>query len=338
MEFLVRMKFWIGLAVAMIVTVVLFVVGPARGMRENADRLDELQGRADDLQGYAREGVKNEKWVQQQEALREAMEEQLDEIQEKFRERDAVLERFLRDPDSGEEGPLSFGRFPAAYDEQMDSLAEELENSVMVAESDDPLVRTELGSEWQPQPVLHGYEKQVWVQEAIVEAISEVNANATVVPVFISFEFKDEPDRYMAAAHEQEIFEVIPFELEVAMEFEFVTLFLRELMEADLAPELTTVQFSRYSLEGAEDGDRRAAARSRSSGNEMSGRLGNELDRDRKREEEDEDEEESEPVPDELVSVIIKGYIPDFIQPEEEEADEELEELEESEDPPDRRR
>lgn len=331
MQTLMRLKFWVGIAVIVIVAVVLFVVGPLSAMGRNDEQFETLEERADDLQRYVDQKVKNEKWQEQQSRVQRQMERQLRQMQEELLSRDALLEKHLKDPDTGAAGPLSFGRFPTAYNQKMSELRTTLEDSVIKLGSDQPLVQESLGSEWQPQPVLHAFEKQLWIQEAIVNAVADVNSGATVVPVFTSFTFRDQPLRLLSPAH-REKFDTIPFELKVAMEFEFYPLFLERLMEIPLGPEITATNITRYT-EGTGSGreDRRVPSRSRRDRTDTrrferpeEGYGSRGMERRSVEEERDslETEEEQEPLPNDLVSVTINGYIPDYKAPEEESVEE----------------
>lgn len=332
MDFIIRNKFWFGLGAGTLLAIILFVMGPMKAMGQNDEMFGTLEDRAEDLERFANDQVKNEKWREQQEKIQRDMEKQLSQIQEQLLARDALLERNLKDPTTGAEGPLEFGRFKDAYDQKMNELAETLRESVIELPTDSPLVHVELGTEWKPRSVLHQHEKKAWVQEAIVEAVEEVNSGATVVPVFLSLQFLDQPERLLSAAH-KERFKTIPFELQVAMEFEFYPLFLQRLLETPLGLEITSTHLERYEAgegEGAARSRRpereraERAPRRRGGGPERRPEMGvPERYRPRTTEqrpeaEEDEEEmEEKEPLPNDLVLIHIRGYVPDYLQPDE---------------------
>jgi hypothetical protein len=333
MDFITRNKFWIGVGAVALVALILFVMGPLAAMGENDEMFSTLEDRAEELDRFARERVKNEKWGEQQQRIQRAMEKQLSQIQEELLSRDALLERHLKDPDTGAAGPLSFVRFGDAYNQKMNELKETLRESVIEVRGDTLLVHRDLGEGMRPQEELHEFEKEVWVQEAIVETIADVNSGAAVVPVFISLQFLGQPERLLAPAHDER-FDTIPFELHVAMEFEFFPLFLQRLLEIPLGLEVTSTHLSRYK-EGT-GGDAREERR----GDMTRGRgRGTRRPRDRMRPpemgeepyygpdmpeelrsgaeaEEEEEVEEKEPLPNDLVSVYIQGYVPDYRQPE----------------------
>jgi hypothetical protein len=334
MDFIIRNKFWLGLGAVTLLAIILFVMGPLKAMGQNDEMFSTLEDRAEDLERFARDQVKNEKWQDQQQRIQLSMEKQLRQIQEQLLARDALLERSLKDPTTGEEGPLEFGRFTDAYDQKMNDLAKILRESVIELPTETPLVHVELGTEWMPRSVLHQHEKKVWVQEAIVEAVADVNSGAAVVPVFLSLEFLDQPERLLSDAH-RERFETIPFELQVAMEFEFYPLFLQRLLETPLGLEITSTHLERYEAGeggGATPGraerereERASRPRTGASGRPPGmGEMGGEEMYRRAREErpdaeEDEEEiEEKEPLPNDLVLIYIRGYVPDYLPPDEE--------------------
>ncbi len=304
MELVMRMKFWFALGGVALLAVILFLLGPCSLMAENAEDYEALQGRVDRLGRYARRKVKNEKWVEQQNKIQNNMERQLRQVQEELLSRDSLLEEHLKDPDTGAPGPLGYGRFPAAYAQAMGKLRKKLENSVPKITTSSPLVRKQLGNRWLPQHILHDYEKQVQVQRAVVKAIADLNKEADVVPIFHSFRFQEKPERFLTPAHAQ-YFHTIPFQLKVAMEFEFYPLFLERLMLIPMGPEMTSVKMRRYT-EGKDSG----AARS--------GRDGGSRGTGSKETKRDTNEKE---IPHDLIFVTLTGYIPDYIKQNEEESE-----------------
>jgi hypothetical protein len=87
-------------------------------------------------------------------------------------------------------------------------------------------------------------EKRYWVQKGIVDAIGEVNKAQMIVPVFESFVFSTKPERYMHPSH-KDSFKCVAFQLRVVMEFKNVPIFLEDLVNSPLKPEVTSVSLSR---------------------------------------------------------------------------------------------
>jgi hypothetical protein len=329
------MKFWIGIGVATIMAVIFITVVVLPAARENNDRFDLLQERVEKLERYAREKVKNERWIEQEREKHRRLQEQLENLREELLERDGLLEKHFGDTAGGEEeeGPLEFGRFIVVYEDRMKELKKKLENSVEVIDSDRPLVEAELGNTWQPAARLHEYEKQYWIQEAVVNAISRANAGGgnIIIPVFISFQFIESPGRYLCPIHEDdEMFDVHPFELKVALKFQYVPELLQELLAMPLGCEITSLRFARYeklSVGGSSDSD--GGRRSERSGRRPSGVESEygwsqepSMEKMENAEEaEAEDSEEmakTERLPDEMIELSVQGYVPDYIAPSEE--------------------
>jgi len=259
---LARSRFWLVTGVVVLAGVLFFVLGAMPLMRRNNRLLSQLSKRADEMERIARQGAKNPQWIQEQGKLKRELKEQYDKLLEKIRERDALLERHFRDPLTGREGPLESGRWKSVYRDKMEALREKLRESVLLVTGGQPLFERQLGREWLSEEQMHRYEKEYWIQEAIVNAIAELNAESKVVPVFNKFDFTHAPEHYACKSHAS-MFECWPFTLEVMMEFKFVPAFLRKLMDAPGDPAPLGIEITSVSITRGKAGERRVAGRPR---------------------------------------------------------------------------
>ncbi len=342
---IIRSKYWGALGLVVLLALVLFLAGALPKIRANNKRLDTLSTRADELERYRREGAKNPRWVTQQEEVGKELKNQRASIEQELLERDALLERHFRDPETGEKGPLEYGQWAVVYEQKMANLYEKLEDSVTLVLSRDPLEEANLGRVWRSVPLMHGLEKEYWIQQTVVDAIAELNSASRVVPVFGQFRFLAKPERLLSPAHAGN-FRCRAFSLEVAMQFKFATAFLKKLLEAPdpdncLGIEITSVKISRFREGGREGVSRRERILSgrRAPGRVVGGEewpstpasvfeeglqmpsryyMGRpsewvEL------EEEAPARKPEVPLPDRMVSVRVLGYVPDYEPPEEKE-------------------
>jgi len=355
---LLRSKFWVGVGVVALASVLVFLLGAMPMMQRNHRRLGTLSSRADELERILREGAKNEQEVRQQKEIADKLQQQYQELLDNIRQRDALLERRFSDPESGREGPLESGRWKIVYERKMAELRQKLLDSVVLARGSDLLVQRQLGAQWLAVEQMHGYEKEYWIQEAIVDAIAELNAEAKVVPVFDRFAFTQAPERHLVPSHETD-FSCAAFELRVQMEFEFLMPFLKKLLEAPGDPvplgiEITSVRVSRAETRPTERGvaatrlEERGVSGTRpilpgigaghmmppSFGEPSPGGIGGPgggmwgLEAVPPSWEPTPSEERGAAaaqaeLPDKMVTVVVRGYVPDYIEPRETEKESE---------------
>ena len=321
---LLRSKLWIAVGLIVVASLLLFLLGAMPLMRSNNELLRTLNSRAEGLELSTQAGAKNQQWIDQQKEIAGQMQQQLRAIEARLLERDALLERRFSDPETGREGPLEYGRWMFVYKDNMAALQEKLEKSVVVVTASEPIVKVSLGLVWLGVDEMHRLEKQYWIQEAIVDAIAELNAADKVVPVFGGFRFVGGPERYMSPSHMVN-FACAAFSLDVAMEPKFLPAFLCKLLEApdERAPlgiEITSVSISRQGAVVQREA-RQGAMRPLGYGYIPAGMegmpgmpsgVGPAFGEERAPE-----PETTEALPDKMVSVHVLGYVPDYVQPQE---------------------
>ena len=243
-----RGKFWIGMGVAALVALLLSLLLVLPVWLKNNKTLRTLKDRAGKLEKYRRDGVKNASYVAQEQQCREAYEAQLTEVEQELTQLDdSVLERYFDYYEDGKliaEGPLAFGNWRDVYWQNMRGLRMALEDAVVVVTSEEPLYEAPLGADWLAQDVMHEEEKRYWIQKEIVDAISDLNAAGQLVPAFDSFAFTEKAERCMHESHKGQLFKCIPFELTVGMELVKAPELLHGLLKSPLELEITSVSMA----------------------------------------------------------------------------------------------
>jgi hypothetical protein len=242
MGVLFRSKLFIA---AVVLAVIVLAIGGfmvLKAMGKNNQAFATLEDRKKRLEGLLTQGVKNDAAINQQRERKEKLNEQLNDIKMELAKADEVLEAYFDDPRTGDKGPIDFGRWRVVYYEKMNELTRRLVESVETVTTATPIVVEQVDDKWREHEKLHPLEKRYWVQDAIVKCLAQANANkdSPMVPVFDSFKFLSAPERLLHPSHET-LFTTIPFEIVVAMESRSVPEFLKILLDSPLKIELTSV-------------------------------------------------------------------------------------------------
>ena len=245
MGFLVRNKFWVGVALVVVVAVFLVVLMGIPAMGANRRTTQELEGRRDTLSGYAKaQYVKNPSWAVAVENRKGGYLGQLEEVKSYLADRDKILEKMFEDPEHPETAPpLGPTRWKTVYSNLMDGLTEKLEERVVRLGSM-PLERADYRDLWPTEQEMHQQEKFYWLQKAIVDTMAKLNAAREVVPVFFEFRISGPAERLLSPAHGEK-FRPIPWQLRVGLEFENLPRLLYELLDNELGLELTGMSVTR---------------------------------------------------------------------------------------------
>ncbi|MFP4028501.1 MAG: hypothetical protein ACLFWL_11980 [Candidatus Brocadiia bacterium] len=243
MGFIIRMKFWLGLGLMVIVALLILVFGALPQVGENREQYEDLKDRSEKMDRLVRGEIPNPKWVKQQEGVQKKLERQLTGIEEFLKAPDSQLEKHL----GGGSKLLPYFIFREKYREKREEIEQRLRNSVEKVISKNPLGFSQrgLGLTSPPKEELLPLEKKLWIREDLVEAIESLNKDGDIVTVFRELKFTAKPERYLARVHKNQ-FNVIPFEMTVAMEFDFVPIFVQKILQIDVQPEITSIAMTRY--------------------------------------------------------------------------------------------
>jgi len=240
---LMRTPFMIGSGVVLLLVILMVIFGVAPAMRANNQKFKTLETRAEELTRAAQQGVKNDQWIKQEQERQKQLQEQIEAVKAGLAETDSVLERWFDDPSAegaAVKGPLEYGRWRHVYKSKMDELARRLEKNVDKVMNASPLVVAQLPDKWLPPAQFHPLEKQYWVQEGVVNAVVEFKKGGTALPIFDTFRFLKAPERFVHPSHKT-LFTTYPFELQVAMSSLNLAEFQRKLLESPLRIEITSV-------------------------------------------------------------------------------------------------
>jgi len=243
MDFLGRNKFWVGMALVGFAAILLVVLVGIPAMAANRRTKQELQSRRDTLASYANaEHVKNPTWVLELEERKKKYLAQLEQIKSYFAARDRVIEARFVDKEYPDK-PLLPSRWKIVYNEMMDELEEKLQEVVRLGTAS-PLERVDYQDSLPSEAEMREQEKRYWLQKAIVDTIANLNAARDIVPVLYEFRILSQPDRLLSPAHGDK-FRVVPWELRVALEFKNLPRLMYELLDHELGLELTEMSVSR---------------------------------------------------------------------------------------------
>jgi len=238
---LLRSKIVIGIGVVALAALLMIIFGVVPARRENNRKFRTLEDRAEELETAARKGVKNPEWVKEQEGRQDELKGQNKALMQDLKLSDDLLERHFDDPETKEPGPLEFGRWKMVYLRKMDDLTERLYDNVEGISSANPLVRDDPGVKWLEPKQYHPYEKKYWMQEAIVDCLVKANKGVSKsVRVFDGLTLAKKAERFMHPSHKT-LFSVMPFEFSVGMKLQAVPEFLKILLDNPLRLEITSV-------------------------------------------------------------------------------------------------
>ncbi len=262
----------IGAGVACALALLVFIWLPwARENREALailqDRADELRDYADD----DRIRIKSEEWIRQGEERERELREILERIEADLPGRYPQFDRHFSHPETGEEGPLIVFLFVDAYEHKMQQLSGRLREAFLPKGPEEaqegfppeedgeaqerfppeengevqereravsPFLlkkntqRMEDDFRGQPKEELHIFEREYWVQEAVLGIVIELNEDVMRIAELNKFSIQSprtlggtDPDMpAMSGLHQDgRLFDIWPFELEVTLRFRYLT-------------------------------------------------------------------------------------------------------------------
>ncbi|MDP6439286.1 MAG: hypothetical protein QGH74_06610, partial [Candidatus Brocadiia bacterium] len=200
--------------------------------------------------------IHNNQWADQSKEHETSYGEQFKVVTADLQEQGKLLERGIADPRPG-----AF-EFLRVYPEKIRALQERLADSVDRASprTIQDRERELLGLPGYPtESMMRKIEREYWIQEAIVSVVERTNEGLEdkildFRPLVLRLEGK--PEHFMRAAHQTRDFKCHVFQIGVTMVYEDVPAFLKELLDASLALEITSVNME---LRGA--GTSRTGAR-----------------------------------------------------------------------------
>ncbi len=261
MNFLRRNRFWVALALLLIVSGLAF--GAYAKMRAaNTERADEIAGRQKELAKYAEGGqIVSEEWIDQARKRQGVWKEEIKQTRQLLMSQDDLVEQYFRDPDHPESRePLDSGIWKLVYQEKMHALTQKVQSSFPVV-GKAPLIKKEYGQEWLEEEIMRAGEKQFWIQKYLVDALAALNEKQgePVVEVFGGFQFLQQPERLLHPAH-QRLFRPIPFRVRIATTFPDVPRVIHALREHKANFRVTGFEVVRSSLAGERERAKKTTA------------------------------------------------------------------------------
>jgi hypothetical protein len=247
MDFVKRMKFWIGVGLLVLVSGVVFGVwflpARARSGRGAASWREKVQGVESMATPQGLEQLHSEADVQSAEQVKEQLEQQLSRAKEMVAEQDRLLEDHIPDPDTGECVTREGGAWKLIYGKQMENLEADIRKSFVVAPTG--LVRAKsYGDAWPGEEEMKTESKNYWVQRYVLEALAAANSKRMVVPILNGFRLVDKPDRLLHPTHAT-MYQLHPFEIQIATEFPSIPFVLEQLLKCKVGVAVTGLDVER---------------------------------------------------------------------------------------------
>ena len=246
-ELLQRNKFFIGVAVLVLVGI-LAVIGlflPARAA--NGETAKDLGAKSQSLATYAaKPELASKASVEEATKLTATYQGALDELRGELAKQAAPLDEPLREKGApATTGQLDGSTWKLVYAQDVKDLADSLGKSFLVVGAN-PIVAQSYGDEIPPAPEIATQTRYLLVQKYAIAALAGLNdqPNAPIVPVFNGFSFLSAPERLLSPIHGQD-FTPIPFEIRVSANFGNIPRVLFALLKSPVKFELTSISVAR---------------------------------------------------------------------------------------------
>jgi hypothetical protein len=240
MEFVRRMKFWIGLGILVLAGGVVLGVWFVPTWRANAASMSNWEETVGDVQGLDEMTLHNGHDVKSAQDLTQALQKQLEEAEKALQAKTAILRQYLPDPDTGGPGkPLEGGLWKDAYERNMDDLEQGVRESFLTV-GGDIILRQYWGEGWPTQEEMRDEAKLYWLQRYLLEALASANEDRMVVPTLSGFSLFASLDRLLNPSHGQ-LFRPVGFQMVITTELESVPMVLQKLLEAKVGVVVTTL-------------------------------------------------------------------------------------------------
>ncbi len=240
-DFVVKKAFWIGMGLVVVAGGLLFMFVGRPAMAENNERHSNLNSRASKLQSYAQsEYIKNESWVDRAKRLQDRYKQEEEQVTNYLVQRDnQQLEKRFEDPDNPQ-SELGRTDWKMVYQDKMEQLRERLRKNVLLVNPQQALIQEQFDVSVPTRLQIRYAEKRFWIQQAIVDCLTKLNAARPVIPRFEYFQFTEMPRRLMSQAHTED-FKPRAFEINVRCEFDNVPRLIHELLKHPIGLEVTEV-------------------------------------------------------------------------------------------------
>jgi len=240
MEFVRRMKFWIGLGILVLAGGVVLGVWFVPTWRANAASMSEWEQTVGDVQGLDELTLHNQADVKSAQDLTQALQKQLEEAEKALQAKTAILRQYLPDPETGGPGkPLEAGIWKVVYEQNMDDLEQRVSESFLTV-GGSIIFRQYWGESWPTQEEMRDEAKLYWLQRYLLEALTSANEDRMVVPTLSSFNLFASPDRLLNPSHGR-LFWPVGFQMVITTELESVPMVLQKLLEARVGVVVTTL-------------------------------------------------------------------------------------------------
>jgi len=241
------MKFWIVIGLLLLISGVGFGVWfvplkkeagsqvaaweqKARTAKQLADKAEQLHGRAD---------------IEEAGKLKAAYHEQLKDVMGALEEKGKLLQRFIPDPETGQELQHEGGVWKVIYEQQMNALEQEVRKSFAVAPPSFVLRQSWPSGRWPSEDEMKEGAKMYWLQKyLLLEALADTNRARMIVPVFDSFKLLARPERLLMSTHGT-LFQPQGFEIQVRTEFKNIPFLLVQLLKCKVPLALTSLAIER---------------------------------------------------------------------------------------------